>query len=227
MGGAKVEKMTDPEIIDIVRGWRRRHPATQRFWYAMDAAARAAIADPAGAYHVGRIGYDRADGPDGKPYLRMRLPSGRYLCYRNPTTGVAKCVACDGQGVVRPAPGAPYVPCKPCEGKGGEGTEQIGYLGTNQTTHQWGAQTTYGGKLTENATQAVARDIFFHGFHLAVQAGYRIVLRVHDELVAEVPLDSPHLTLDGLIKCMTTNPVWALDLPLAAAGFETLRYFKE
>jgi hypothetical protein len=172
------------------------------------------------------VAYDMADGPDGTPYLRMRLPSGRFLCYLGPTGGRVKCETCNGIGVVRPWGNAPYETCADCDGEGGSGSDKIQYQGINQTTYQWKTIDTYGGKLTENWTQAVARDVFFHGVHLAEQAGFPLVLRVHDELVAEVPIDSP-LTVEGLIRCMTTNPVWAPDLPLAAKGFETIHYYKD
>lgn len=78
----------------------------------------------------------------------------------------------------------------------------------------------------ENATQAVARDVFMHGLRLAEAAGYAVVLRVHDELVCEVP-DTDEFTTEGLAALMSTNPSWAIGLPLAAAGHETKRYCKE
>lgn len=78
----------------------------------------------------------------------------------------------------------------------------------------------------ENWTQAVARDVFFSGMRRAVSAGFPIVLRVHDELVAEVPKDSG-LTWEGLAECMGTNPGWTTGLPLAAAGFDADRYRKD
>ena len=62
---------------------------------------------------------------------------------------------------------------------------------------------------------------------IAMQKGFRIVLRVHDELVAEVPDDSP-LTLDDLSACLIwVVPSWATGLPLAASGFTAKRYRKD
>ena len=78
----------------------------------------------------------------------------------------------------------------------------------------------------ENWTQAVARDVFFSGMRRAVRAGFAIVLRVHDELVAEVPKDGP-LGWEQLAECMSANPDWATGLPLSAAGFDALRYRKD
>ena len=78
----------------------------------------------------------------------------------------------------------------------------------------------------ENVVQAVARDVFMVGLRRAEGAGYAVVLRVHDELVCEVP-DTSAFTHTALAGMMSENPSWSLGLPLAAAGFETLRYRKE
>lgn len=102
----------------------------------------------------------------------------------------------------------------------------ITYMGVNQFTRKWERIQTYSGKLAENVTQAVARDVLASGMLAAEAAGYRIVLSVHDELITEVE-DSHRFSADGLAKLMSTQPVWADGLPLAAAGFETRRYQKE
>ena len=57
-------------------------------------------------------------------------------------------------------------------------------------------------------------------------AGYQIVLSVHDELITETP-DSPEFSADRLSELMTARPFWAQDLPLSAAGFEAYRYRKD
>jgi DNA polymerase len=49
---------------------------------------------------------------------------------------------------------------------------------------------------------------------------------VHDELVCEVP-DHAGYTAEVLAGLMSTNPGWAIGLPLSAAGFETRRYRKD
>lgn len=77
----------------------------------------------------------------------------------------------------------------------------------------------------ENATQAASRDLFAHGMQEAENAGYAVVLHVHDELITETP-DSPEYTAAGLAKCMSKGTQWSFGLPVAAAGFETHRYRK-
>lgn len=77
----------------------------------------------------------------------------------------------------------------------------------------------------ENVTQAVARDVLAHGMIGAEDAGYRVVLSVHDELLTETP-DTVNYTHEDLSDIMSINPSWATGLPLAAEGFESYRYRK-
>jgi DNA polymerase len=102
---------------------------------------------------------------------------------------------------------------------------EITYNGIDQYTRRWQPLKTYGGKLVENATQAVARDVLADAMMRAEQAGYSVVLSVHDELICETP-DSDEFTAEGLVRIMTTNPPWADGLPLAAEGEEMRRYRK-
>lgn len=88
-----------------------------------------------------------------------------------------------------------------------------------------GRESMYGGKLAENITQAVARDILAWAMLKVDKAGFPIVLHVHDEIVAEI-LRSSKLTLDRLSEIMCQKPVWAAGLPLAAEGYEAQRYRK-
>lgn len=77
----------------------------------------------------------------------------------------------------------------------------------------------------ENATQAGARDVLAHNMPAVEAAGYRLVLGVHDELVAET-LDDKVFSSDWLCAKMSTVPPWATGLPLAASGWEGQRYRK-
>jgi DNA polymerase bacteriophage-type len=102
---------------------------------------------------------------------------------------------------------------------------KITYWGVNQYTRKWSRIGTYGGKLAENACQAVARDVMAHGMLLAEPAGYEIALTVHDELVTDAP-DIEEYSAKELAALMSRNPSWAKGLPLAAGGFESYRYRK-
>ncbi len=103
---------------------------------------------------------------------------------------------------------------------------KISYMGNNQYTRKWERLYTYGGKFAENITQAVARDVLGHNMPIIDDSGYEMVLTVHDEVITEAP-DLPEFNHEHLSSLLATNPVWASDLPLAAAGFESYRYKKD
>ena len=107
-----------------------------------------------------------------------------------------------------------------------ENDDSISYTGFNQYTKQWGKGYTYGGKLLENVTQAVAADQLFYPMPAIERAGYLPVLHVHDEVVSETP-DTEDFTHEELARLMCADLGWNAGLPLAAAGFSTYRYRKE
>ena len=184
-----LERETWIGIDAIKRAWRLAHPGTTGVWAMIEHAVLSQLENPAAiAAFPGRLVIDKKGA-----WLRIRLPSGRFLCYPAPVVG-----------------------------EGGK----ISYMGVNQYSRKWSRISTYGGKLVENITQAVARDVLAHGMLAAEAAGYRIVLSVHDELITETP-DTPDYSPEGLAALMSGNPPWADGLPLAAAGFETYRYRKD
>lgn len=103
---------------------------------------------------------------------------------------------------------------------------KLTYMGQNQYTRQWCRLHTYGGKLFENVCQSFARDILFDAMPAIEEAGFEIVLHVHDEVVCEAP-DSEEFSVDRLCSFLSAAPEHAIDMPIAAAGFETYRYRKE
>jgi DNA polymerase len=174
-------------ITALVAAWRKAHPQTKSLWYGCESAAREAVRNPGKNHRVGKLVFRADDG-----WLRMMLPSERYLCYPN---------------------------AEIIDGK-------LTYEGVNQYTRKWERLETYGGKIVENATQAASRDVLAFGMKAAEREGYEVVLHVHDELICETP-DIELFAVDKLAQMMSSGPQWALGLPLAAAGFETLRYRKD
>ncbi|EAR5110824.1 DNA polymerase [Salmonella enterica] len=203
----------------IKRMWRESHPATCQFWSDLESAAMSAIKDPGTAYWAGaavRENGDRAikitrtftkEKGERVPgwWLKVELPSGRVLSYPGIGISVEKQIDEDDDRT--------------------EYRERIRYMGENQTTRQWGKQYTYGGKLAENITQALCRDLLAYALVNVDAAGWPIILHVHDEIVTEVP-NKPGYSVAKLEEMMCTLPSWAAGFPLAAEGAELMRYAK-
>lgn len=102
---------------------------------------------------------------------------------------------------------------------------QLSYMGVNQYSRKWQRLRTYAGRITENLTQAVSRDVLAYNMLDVENAGYEIVLSVHDELLTETP-DTDEYSAERLAQLMSANRPWSRGLPLAAAGFTTKRYKK-
>lgn len=107
-----------------------------------------------------------------------------------------------------------------------EETEKLSHMGVDPYTKQFKRLKTYGGKIVENITQAVARDVLGGAMPRAEQAGYEIVLSVHDELITEAP-DTDGYNAPALCAILAQGEEWTEGLPLAAAGFEAYRYRKD
>ena len=95
-------------------------------------------------------------------------------------------------------------------------------LGAN---NKWVRGETYSGKLTENITQATARDLLAEAMRRMEIAGLGIVGHVHDEVILEVP--KGQYTVDDVCSIMNQNPKWADGLPLSSAGYTGNYYFKD
>lgn len=102
----------------------------------------------------------------------------------------------------------------------------ISYMGMDQYTRKWSRLKSYGGKFFENICQQVAREVMGNNMPAIEAYGYAIVTSVHDELPTEAP-DTPEFNHRHLSALLATNPSWAPDMPLAAAGFEAYRYKKD
>jgi len=102
--------------------------------------------------------------------------------------------------------------------------KMITYEGVEQGK-QWGRLSTYGGKLTENIIQAIARDCLAESMLNLYKAGYKTVFHVHDEVILDVHLGFG--SIDKVEKIMGTPIKWAPGLPLKAASFETDYYKKD
>ena len=106
------------------------------------------------------------------------------------------------------------------------GQPSICYMGQDQKqSRKWGVLETYGGKLAENITQAVARDCLAEAVERLEAAGYRVVFHVHDEVVVEAPAEEADL--ERVAQIMHQAPEWAKGLPLNAEGWVNEFYKKD
>jgi DNA polymerase len=108
----------------------------------------------------------------------------------------------------------------------GEERPALFFYGQDTYTRKWGDTDTYGGKLAENVTQAVARDILSDAMVRLDQHGWEIVMHVHDEIVCE---DDEHRALHRFPQfkqIMSDLPEWAEGLPVAVDGWVGKRYRK-
>lgn len=194
-------------------GWRTGHANIKAYWKEVDACAREAISNPCTTIQCGKVRM-RRDGA----WLRIVLPSGRALCYPGPKLEAEKRKRKDAELVET-------ADIFSVDEEVATGRTKITYMGINQYSRKWGRIDTYGGKLFENICQAVARDVMAVNMAAIEAAGYEIVLSIHDELVCETP-DDPRYNAEHLAALLCAPPPWALDMPLAAAGFESYRYKK-
>lgn len=81
----------------------------------------------------------------------------------------------------------------------------------------------YGGKLAENITQAIARDVFGWQLLNMHDRGWRNLFGVHDEAVEEVAQD---VTEKDVEQEMSRCPDWLPGCPIAAEAHEVAHYLK-
>jgi DNA polymerase len=125
----------------------------------------------------------------------IRLPSGRNLCYIAPRLVENRF-----------------------------GGKSVAYLAAH-ANGQMMLEETFGGKLVENCTQSIARDLLAHALENLETAGYPVTFHVHDEAVIELPEGVG--SVDEACDIMSRAPAWADGLPMSTAGFEAAFYRKD
>lgn len=207
--------MTDAEIKAAVLKWRERSPAIVEMWggqhrrigyyssvpelYGLEGAAVSAVMQSGRVFQYRDIAYGVKDD-----VLYCRLPSGRCLSYHKPRL-------------------------TPSEDPLGRPVWSLSYMGWNSDSTKgpigWLRRETYGGRLTENVVQAVARDIQTDAMK-RIDPVYPVVLHVYDELVSEVPAGSG--SVEHYEQLMGQAPQWAADWPIrASGGWRGRRYRKD
>lgn len=193
--GALNNGLIEEELPEIVRRWRGANRRIVDLWYTLENVALEVVK---GGQPIGAKGLIFArEGyyKNQQDFLTITLPSGRKLYYAKPFLQVNE-----------------------------KGREAIHFYGVDQDTKKWGPISTYGGKLTENVIQAIARDCLAESMQRINAAGYQTVMHVHDELIIEAPDDA---SLEHACSIMGQAISWAPGLLLKADGFETAFYKKE
>lgn len=194
--GALDMGLAEEELPDIVAKWREASPHIRELWYAIENAAIAAVRDCRETV-VKKVVFRReCDAVTGVDFMTVQLPSGRKLFYPKPQIVVNKF-----------------------------GKPAVSYMGTGDKTAQWGRLETYGGKLTENIVQAIARDCLAVTLVRLERAGYPVVMHIHDEAVTDCPENLAEL--DKLCDIMRQPIPWADGLILNADGFVGDYYKKD
>lgn len=206
---AKRAMHTDERIVEICKAWRKKHPAVVQFWYGLQDAAIEAVEQPGRVTGCRDIGFEIVD-----EWLSMILPNGKRLWYREPRLKMkmprwhqpeTKEACASGDCKCEPAPVLHYMA---------------------QKSGQWVEVSTYGGKLCENAVQGTSREYLMPSVKAAENAGYPVVLKVYDEVVADVP--NGFGSLPEFLDLLKNAPGrdWAAGWPIGVDGWEGARYKK-
>lgn len=149
-GGLTREVFTACEALK--RAWRESNPRIVAYWKTVGDGVMAVLADPRRKVKAGPCVIDRTTS-----FLRVQLPSGRYLSYPYPqVSDIGK-------------------------------ADSFTYLGVHQMSRKWMRLESYGAKCVENIIQAMSCDILCHALLRLDAAGYKTVLTVHDEAITEAP----------------------------------------
>ncbi len=193
--GALDMGIPEEDLPDIVLRWREANKRIRDLWYKVDSAAVWVTAHGGSAGVNGILISKEFNPAQNTEYLTVSLPSGRKLYYVQPQISENRW-----------------------------GNPSISYMGMDQTTKKWKRVETYGGKLVENAVQAIARDCLALSIERLKEAGYNVVFHIHDEVVIEC--EEEKASIDEVVKIMSEPIPWAPDLPLGADGWVG-KFFKK
>jgi len=199
--GADKMGLSDKELEDIVQRWRRASPAIVQLWKDLEGCAKQCLRTKQAveSRHRGLV-FDYESG-----YLTIKLPSGRKLFYAEAQLK---------RKVIKKPNGESWE------------ADSIVYKGMDQVKKVWTRLDTYGGKLTENLVQAIARDLLAVSM-IRLKDLFKIVMHVHDEAVCEIIDYKPVTQLETMCEIMSKPVNWAPGLPLAADGYLTEYYKKD
>ena len=200
--GSREMNIPDEELKPLVDGWRKANPRIVQFWRSVGDAAMKAVRERT-TVRAGKVTFCCKDG-----VLFAKLPSGRTLAYIAPRLETGRF----GSTVIT------YQSYDKTEKAADEEEEA-------PVTRRWQREETYGPKIVENLTQAIARDLLCAAMMNLEAAGYRICMHIHDEAVIEMPIGQG--SLEDACRLMAIAPVWAEGLPLRADGEDDLSFYRK
>ena len=195
--GALDMGLTEEELPNIVELWRQASPKIKELWYTVEKAA---------VYTV----------TTGNPMtidhgITFRLEVDPFYGYRYMTIELPS-----GRKLFYPDP---HIKLNNFD------KEAVHFK--TQLNNAWVTESTYGGKLVENITQAIARDCLALTLMRLSKNGLPAIMHIHDEAVIEVPKDEADEYLDIVEKTFALPIPWAEGLALTAAGFTNDYYMKD
>ncbi len=205
MGAAKFVASCKLQRIDVeedtaksaVKAYRSTHHPVVTLWSTIAEAAIRAVQRPHKRFFSS---HNHTTWFVEDDFLFCELPSGRRLAYYKPEVRWEA---------------TPW----------GDQHPKLYHYSVNPLSKKWELAATYGGKLVENVIQAVARDLMAEAMLRIDEAGFEIVLSVHDEIVAEAPIEDAR-SVREFENLMATNPEWAAGMPVKVEGWKGFRYRK-
>jgi DNA polymerase len=192
------------EALRLHRLWRKNNPAVLEFWADVEDAMRQLTTKRAGEKQIGRLRMTVDE-----ECIYVHLPSGRQLHYWQPHIRLAKReikVIEDSGAVVE----------KEME------MEELRFFREAKDRNSMDWESTYGGKLSENFTQATTRDLLAAALVRLRPSPYPVVLHVHDSIIAMVKKGAG--SVDEFAQIMCTRPAWAQGFPVNAKGYRGRRF---
>lgn len=209
---------SDEYIKSLILAWRAASPEIEELWggqfrqvgskpwdavpqlFGVEGAAINSIRNPGVYYDIGPVSFITHND-----VMYCKLPSGRLLYYHSPILTPVEDKLKRG-----PAVSITFMRWNT--------NPQMGPLG-------WVRTETYGGRLVENITQAIAADIQTEAMLRVEAAGYNIVMHTHDEIVVEAA--EGFGSLEHVAEHMSIPPVWAAGWPIKADGWVDYFYQKD
>lgn len=206
-------KLTLKESVIAIKNYRETHSAVPKLWKAYEEAAILAIENKGSTFKAGKCKFFVKD-----KFLWVQLPSGRKLAYREPkitwrVNQYQKVVTKIVRGVEKT-----FLKTETTNPK-----KTVEFMAVNSKTKKWNRERTFGGSLTENIVQAVARDIMMEAAVRLEENDYKMLFTVHDEAVAE----RENGNVSEFRKLMIQTPAWAdKNLPIDVKAWAGERYRK-